>query len=52
MKLSLVILGAAMIGFQIPEFLVYFGNKATHVKWELNLWWASACAMLAAGLML
>jgi hypothetical protein len=52
MKLTLVILGAAMIGFQIPEIAAYFSSKFNRVEIILNLWWAAALAMLAAGMML
>lgn len=50
MKFTLIILGAAMIGFQIPEAFAAFGK--IRVPMIMNIWWGAAFAMVAAGIVL
>ena len=45
-----IITGAAMIGFQLPEAFAAFGK--VRVATIMNIWWATACALIAAGLVL
>lgn len=46
----LLIIGAGMIGFQIPEAFAAFGKMP--VALIMNIWWAVGCALIAAGLVL
>ena len=50
MTQAFIIIGAAMLGFQVPETFAAFGK--VKVALIMNLWWAIGCAFIAAGLVL
>ncbi len=47
---AMVIIGMAMIGFQIPEAFAAFGKMK--VALIMNVWWAAAFALVTGGIVL
>ena len=50
MKQVLIVIGSAMIGFQIPEAIGAISK--VRIPFLNNMWWALGCALLAAGMVL